>query len=197
MELTRMLYTDSVDDSLSRTLKLFEKPVEVNLELRSRLLSVYWSHTMERKGAAGRQRGAHHYTPMVSDSVKSDQRQVITVQCLPTTLISQKFPHGPQSKSRKIFVSNTLRLNFPYGQGGIRTLGTLLTYTRFPIVLFRPLRHLPLLVTPFTWEVVRAHYTRDATQMQALFQKSVHFFVRPMRRWWCGARNLRFGWRQG
>ena len=30
------------------------------------------------------------------------------------------------------------------GQGGIRTLGTLLTYTRFPIVLFRPLRHLPL-----------------------------------------------------
>ena len=31
------------------------------------------------------------------------------------------------------------------GQGGIRTLGTLLTYTRFPIVLFRPLRHLPML----------------------------------------------------
>ena len=30
------------------------------------------------------------------------------------------------------------------GQGGIRTLGTLLTYTRFPIVLFRPLRHLPI-----------------------------------------------------
>ena len=25
------------------------------------------------------------------------------------------------------------------GQGGIRTLGTLLTYTRFPIVLIRPL----------------------------------------------------------
>ena len=28
------------------------------------------------------------------------------------------------------------------GERGIRTLGTLLTYTRFPIVLFRPLRHL-------------------------------------------------------
>ncbi len=30
------------------------------------------------------------------------------------------------------------------GEGGIRTLDTLLTYTHFPGVLFRPLRHLSL-----------------------------------------------------
>jgi hypothetical protein len=36
------------------------------------------------------------------------------------------------------------------GERGIRTLDTLLTYTRFPGVLFQPLRHLSVLhVTSF------------------------------------------------
>ncbi len=49
LKLSRMLYTDSVDLGLRHALKLFEKPVEVNLELRSCFLSVCWSHTMEGK----------------------------------------------------------------------------------------------------------------------------------------------------
>ena len=41
--------------------------------------------------------------------------------------------------NKRVASSNATLLG---GERGIRTLGTLLTYTRFPIVLFRPLRHL-------------------------------------------------------
>ncbi len=40
------------------------------------------------------------------------------------------------------FVPLGFKLGACGGERGIRTLGTLLAYTRFPIVLFRPLRHL-------------------------------------------------------
>ena len=59
-------------------------------------------------------------------------------------------------------------MGFFSGQGGIRTLGTVLTYTRFPIVLFRPLRHLPFAYCR-KFSAVRRKYTLIATKLQALF----------------------------
>jgi hypothetical protein len=46
-------------------------------------------------------------------------------------------------KSEKVF--NNWHFFAFSGEGGIRTLDTLLAYTHFPGVLFRPLRHLSVI----------------------------------------------------
>ncbi len=45
------------------------------------------------------------------------------------------------------------------GERGIRTLDTLLTYTRFPSVLLKPLGHLSVI---WLWQVMRAAILGDA-----------------------------------
>jgi hypothetical protein len=51
---------------------------------------------------------------------------------------------GGKTKSRNLLIYRILFIfdDVRCGEGGIRTLDTLLAYTHFPGVLFRPLRHL-------------------------------------------------------
>ena len=47
-----------------------------------------------------------------------------------------------RSKNKQKTFASLSQLTNVCGEGGIRTLDTLLAYTHFPGVLFRPLRHL-------------------------------------------------------